>query len=558
MGATAAQQGSSQLRDILTVLRTRKWSIALITVLAVAASIWFSSQEVPIYKATARLLVKPETPLNGAPPATVNLQTESQIVRSLPVAQRVARHLGIDDPRTLLGNLTVSPIASGFATSDVLEVSYTSTSPDLAATVVNSFARKYANYRRHQSLKVLVAAQKSIGDRLETVQSQMAEVNRKLTAAQKAGNDTLAATLDVQRNAILARLGVLQQRLQDVQPDRTALLAGAQLIAPATVPTAPTSPNYKVNFAVGLLLGLILGLAYAAVRDRLDDRFRGRAEIEAALGVPVLATIPQFRVGRERWRRERSKKSRAGSLMLLTQSHGPASEAYRSLRTSVQFAASSQGLRTLLVTSPSEGEGKSLTTANLAVALAQARRRVLVVSGDMRRPTIERYFELERSARGLSTCLLEPEFDAGSLVVPTRIDNLELLPCGRIPHNPAELLTTPYLKSLMRDLSSDRDLLLIDSPPVLPVSDTHTMSSAVDGVLLVLDASRTKRSAAAEAVREIAQLGGKVVGIVINRVEQASPYYDRANYYTAYASDSEPVGEDASVGRRRSITSAGD
>jgi capsular exopolysaccharide synthesis family protein len=132
----------------------------------------------------------------------------------------------------------------------------------------------------------------------------------------------------------------------------------------------------------------------------------------------------------------------------------------------------------------------------------------------------------------------------------TGVDRLEILPCGRIPYNPAELLTTPYLKELIDDMAGGRDLVLIDSPPVLPVADTQTISPAVDGVLLILDASRTKRSAALEAVRELSQVGANVIGVVINRVEQASPYYDRAGYYTAYRAEGREEKADAGDARR--------
>jgi capsular exopolysaccharide synthesis family protein len=205
------------------------------------------------------------------------------------------------------------------------------------------------------------------------------------------------------------------------------------------------------------------------------------------------------------------------------------------LRTGIQFAASHQQIRTLLVTSPSEGEGKTLTVANLAVAFAQAGRRVLLVSADLRRPTLERFFETNKS-KGLSGCLLEPEYPVESVIVQTDIENLDLLPCGRVPHNPAELLTSPYLKEVINKAQLNRDFVLIDSAPLLPVSDSQTIAPHVDAVLLVVDASQTKRTAALEAARELRQIGAHLAGAVINRVESASPYYDRTGYYTTYTS----------------------
>jgi non-specific protein-tyrosine kinase len=232
-------------------------------------------------------------------------------------------------------------------------------------------------------------------------------------------------------------------------------------------------------------------------------------------------------------------------LPVVSEPKGPASEAYRNLRTGFQFLASQRGYKTLLVTSPSAHEGKTSTVANLGVALSQAGRRVVIVSADLRRPSLEKTFGAE-SDLGLSTWLLGEEEDLRNLVLEhPDIPNLSLMTAGRIPSNPAELLTSPRLRELIDRLTQYFDLVLFDSPPVLPVADAVILASHLDSVILIFDAASTGRSAALHAKEQIERVGGNIIGCVLNAFDPSNtPYYYEPYYYSAYYGPSEGEGAD--------------
>ncbi|MGH2808084.1 MAG: polysaccharide biosynthesis tyrosine autokinase, partial [Actinomycetota bacterium] len=302
-------------------------------------------------------------------------------------------------------------------------------------------------------------------------------------------------------------------------------LGVGDVLEAASTPEQPFSPDHPRNGALGLFAGAILGIGVAFIRERLDDRFRGRPDVERVLEAPVLATVPRFAHG----------KRFENSLPVLSEPKGPASEAYRNLRTGFQFLASQRGYQTLLVTSPSAHEGKTSTVANLGVALSQAGRRVVIVSADLRRPNLERTFGAQNEL-GLSSWLLGEEDDLRKLVLEhPDIPNLSLMTAGRVPSNPAELLTSPRLRELIDRLTQYFDLVLFDSPPVLPVADAVILASHLDSVILIFDAASTGRNAALHAKEQIERVGGTIIGCVLNAFDPSNtPYYYEPHYYSAY------------------------
>lgn len=513
------------LREYLAVLRARKWTILLVLVLVVSSALAFSFQQTPLYDSTARLLVK-GVPTNASGfVQPINLETEAEIVASEPVASLVADELDLDvAPATLIEELRVEPAAE---LAQVLELSYTSADPAIAAAVPNSFATNYIEHKREQAREALEIGRQAVQDQLRPVQEQLADIARQLNSPEAENNDALRITLENERSTLIARLGVLQQRVDDFETSQPIDLAGGEIIQTASVPTSPSSPDHIKNGLLAGFLGLALGVGLAFLRERLDDRLRGRSDIERAVGAPVLATIPRVQV---------NKKNR-GELVTMAQPRSSASEAYRSLRTNLQFLMTQQGLRSLLVTSPSAAEGKTMTCANLAVVLAQAGQRVILVSGDLRRPTLERYFPIE-GGEGLSTWLADGgNDDLWRFIQDPGVPNLRVIASGAVPGNPAELLTSRRLRSLVDTLEESSDLVLVDSPPSLAVADASILASHVDGVVLVVNAATTHRSAAARAKEELERVGASLLGCVYNGYDAGSSPY----YYQPYYGSDDPV-----------------
>ena len=506
---------TGHLREYLAILRFRKWTIVAVTGLVLGASLGYSYLQASIYTAEARVLIEPYDA--ATPVSQLEVETQREIVSSESVAERVRDEINFSGSvRSLVENLDVVSVGE----TQVLRVSYSSPQPGLARAAANSFARNYVAYRQQKSIEGITAAQDAIQSRIEFVTDQLAVLNEDIDRARNTRDSELVTELETQRDVLISRLGVLQQRLDELQTQASGRGSGAEIVELAHLPVSPSSPNYVVNGVVGLFLGLALGVGLASLRERLDDRFRGHSDVERSLRAPILATIPRYVPTR--------KKARF-NLIARSDPNAPASEAFKTLRTKLQFIASRHQIRSVLVASAQAGEGKSATVANLGATFAQAGHRVILISADLRRPTLARYFDLEDESAedGLSTWLAAGEEEPLSLAREVGIPNLRVIPSGPAPPNPTELLSSQKLVALIRELEKHFDLLLLDSPPTLPVADAAIVASRVGGVLIVVDGSTTHRSAAIHAGDELERVGGSIVGCLLNKFDPTGSPYDR-------------------------------
>jgi non-specific protein-tyrosine kinase len=531
------------LREYIATLKARRWTILLMTVLVTGLAIGFSVMQTPQYTATARVLV--EIPLlETGMPQLVNLETERQLVDSQAVAALASEELGVgNDVETLLDGLTITSPPE----AEVLEIAYTSDDPAFARDAANAFADAYIAFKRNRQTTSLTAEQEAIEERIDNAEAQLAQITEDLEVAEAGTNDALLVTLENNRTSLIARIGVLQQQLDDLQSSRPDRVAVGEVIEIAALPTNPSSPKYVSNTLLALFLGLALGIGLAFLRERLDDRFRGRSDVEKLTGAPVLATVPRFRP---------EKKSDTPTLVAANRPKGTTSEAYRSLRTNLLFITGTENAKTILVTSAQAGEGKTVTAANLAIVLAQAGHRVILVSGDLRRPTLEKQFGIDREP-GLSSWLANDGVDLWGLIRDPGIPNLRILPCGPVPPNPAELLTSSRFDGLLRLLEENADYVLLDSAPVLAVADSSIISTRVGVTLVVIDASSTHRTAVQHAVTELHRVGGRIAGTVLNSLDSTgSPYY-YGPYVYEYAGEEGPAakngGDTDKTSRRRGL-----
>ena len=215
------------------------------------------------------------------------------------------------------------------------------------------------------------------------------------------------------------------------------------------------------------------------------------------------------------------------ALVTIAQPRSPVSEAYRSLRTSIQFLSLDRTVQTILVTSAGPGEGKSTTLANLAVTFAEAGREVIVVDGDLRRPSLHRFFGLAND-HGL-TAAMRDEQPLANLILPTDIPHLRLLPSGPLPPNPSELLGSQRMDRIIENLRSVAEIILFDSPPTIAVTDASVLGAKMDGVLLVVSAGKTKRDHALRAKSILQKGNAKVLGVVLNNVKFDGSLYQYYN-----------------------------
>ena len=386
-----------------------------------------------------------------------------------------------------------------------------SATPALAARIANTYAAAFVAHTRNVAIGNLTAAETQLRSQISSLDRQIKSLRRRPSAAAEV-------------SALANQAVVLKEQIAQLQVNGAVATSGVEFVTPAQAPTSPSSPRPARDALLGLAAGLMLGLGAAFLRDSLDDALSSKDAVERFGGAPVLALVPMV----SSWKR-RDQPMVVSALELTS----PAAEAYRSLRTSLQFARQAQDLRTLLVTSPASAEGKTSTLANLGTVFAQAGERVVVVSCDLRRPRLGQFFALPEQP-GLTTVLLGQQSLQEALQQVDGIQNLWVLGAGPIPPNPAELLSGPRSREIFASLKEKFDLVLVDSPPVLPVTDATVLSKYADGALLVVAAGRTRRTELQRTAEKLAQVDAQVVGVVFNQVTRQTAYGGGYGYGYGY------------------------
>jgi tyrosine-protein kinase len=475
------------LRDYARVVARRWKLIAACIGVSIALAIVWTMIQTPVYTATEEILVKPAlgTSTIAGPPQPLNIENEQQIAASVPVAELAAPTLQMD-PRAALQHVDITVTKD----ADVLQIHFEDTDPELAKEGASAFAGAYLTYSQSQAQGLLDAQARSLHDRIAALPQNGSAVTR---------------------NALNQQLA--QIRAIPIDPGET--------LVEATAPTSPTSPNLVLNIALAFLLGAVVGLIAAFVRERMDDRLRGRQDLETAIGAPVMTMIPEIPAWRDRER---------AHLVTLQAPRSPAAEAYRTLRTSILVSAAEHGYKTLMVVSAIAGEGKTTTAANLAVVLAQADKRVVVISADLRRPRLNDFFGLPSSERGLSE-VLEGGRKAWEAMRSGKVDNLWVMPSGRVSDQPTELLQSEAMRELLANQREVVDFIIVDCPPVLAVADALVVAPMADAILYVANEQTTPRGAVYAARAQLDQVGARVIGSILNNVESKSTGYA---YYGQY------------------------
>ena len=289
------------------------------------------------------------------------------------------------------------------------------------------------------------------------------------------------------------------------------------VVTPASAPTTPSSPNVKVNLALGLIVGLAFGIAAALLRTSLDTRVRGESDLQRFTDSPVLGGIAF------------DQDAVKNPLLNQSSSHSQRAESFRQLRTNLQFAQINSRSKTFLVTSSLPGEGKSTTATNLALAMAEAGKSVALVDADLRRPMVATYLGLEGSA-GLTTALVG-EAKINDLLQPWGPHELHVLTAGQIPPNPSELLGSDAMSTLIQRLEEHFDAVVIDAPPLLPVTDAAVLAQKVGGVMLVVGCHTAKQQEVAKALETLQLVNANVLGLVLNRISVKGPDAYAYSYY---------------------------
>lgn len=502
----AVSEPAPELRAYLATLWHRKWQILAVLAVVVATALFYSSRQTPLYESTSEVLV---SPINFDPtqPASaggfINLLSEERVASSSGVARIASDKLG--------GSIPAGIAVTSVEGTQSLQFRAVSPDPVAAQSTAQAFAEAYLDLRRENVRGDLEAASQPLRDRIDQIDGQLQEVQRQLLEAQLSETDR--ASLQIEFNSLLSQRASFEQRLDDlVLPENINV---GEVLQDAPFPDAPFSPDHQKTLAFAIFVGLSLGIGVAFLRDRLDRRVRDQDDLEVHVGAPTLGIIP--RLGR---------KFRAARPRLVTISDpaSGASEAYRALATRLLKSAGELRAKRVLVTSAKEREGKTPTVANLGVTLAQAGKRVVLVSADLQRPKLESYFSIS-SDTGL-TEVLAGRTRVGDALSEVAVAKLSVLPAGPTPSRGDPILNPESISAVLSQCEQASDIVLIDSAPLLSAADPIALAIATDVIVVVADARRTDRSALGELRRLLDRIGTPVIGSVLTNADRASsPYH---------------------------------
>jgi capsular exopolysaccharide synthesis family protein len=552
-----------ELKDILRLLRRSWWLIIICAILAGGAVYYFTPDPIPVYAATTTVLLSQG---NQELPDVATITrgetlaaTYGELMRSRPLLMKVIENLSLQtSPDVLSTQINVSTQQG----TNLLDITVQDTDPQQAADIANEIVVVFISEnintqlgRYSASMEDLQAEISQLLLDLEDVHIRVYQLGVEVSDMEgrledldtiEEENGSLTALQEAEREQIEADLGekLFQQNLEQVQLDRlqtrydtllesvenVRILAAQSSDVLTVVETAlyghlvTVQPKKALNAAQGAGAGAFFAFGIAFLINYFRASVVESSEtIEKQIGVPTLGVIAEIKGSQlpEKLVTERQPRS-------------PIAEAYRVLRTNLDFSAGDKPIKTMLVTSSSPVEGKTTTAANLAVAIAQSGKRVILVDTDLRRPSIHKLFE-QSNTRGVTTALLEEGGGGiGDHVLATGINNLYLMPSGPLPPNPADLLGSPRMAELIRDLAHHSDMVIFDSPPLFAVADATLLANVCDAVLLVAHAQTTRVDVLKKATEQIIQSGANLLGIVLNRASLSGDGYSQYYYYRYY------------------------
>jgi capsular exopolysaccharide synthesis family protein len=501
----------------------RSWArwIAAATLIAGVIAFVVSNNVLPkVYEADARLVVGQA--LTSSNPAVDQFTTAQQLAAAYvslagnrPVLEAAMDRLGLDMPLTEFGKLI-----SVSATRELpfIEILGRDNDPTRAADIANAMAAE------------IVAIAPTLSgpgsNRIEFLDANLRTIQAQIQAT-SAEIDDLAA-LPQRTPTQEARVDTLVSRLATLGATYSAFLGFTNptdanqltIVQPAVAPLAPASPRPLFNVAIAAALAFLLALGAAIVWEHIDDRLKSVEDVERVTGLATVGLIGQMpgERGRNLFYR----------LATLLYPRSPAAEAFRALRTNLDFAGLDKGLRTIVVTSSIPSEGKTVVAANLAIAYAQSGRRTILVDADLRRPGVHGIFQMPNEL-GLTDLVRTDETKLDDVARATEAPNLRVITAGTIPANPAELLGSRRMATIFERLTAAADVLIIDTPPVTAVTDAAVVAARADATIMVIQSHRASERIVRRGVEALAKVNARIVGAVLNNVPGpiSAPYYGR-------------------------------
>lgn len=523
-----AQQPSDDLRHYFYLLLRWSWLILLAVLISGFTAFIVSQRLDPIYEASATLLVNEAPGTSGTDFSAVQTslrlaQTYAEMLVKKPVMNEVIENLNLTiDVQGLKEIVTVQVVRD----TQLIDVVVEDTDPNRAAAIANEVCTVFAEQNQAMQEARYASTKESLKDTLDELQDQIDEVEVSIlalgtTPEDKSEADRLETILAEYRQTYATTLQSYEQvRLSEAETISNVIQAEV-----ADPPLEPVRPNIALNTVLAAVVGVMVAVGGIFLIEALDDSIRGSDDASSYLGLPVLSAI-------------RKIKDDESLLVTARKPRAPASEDFRSLRTNIQFASVDYPLRTILVTSPTEGDGKTTIATNLSIILAQGHRKVTLVDADLRRPHVHRHMRIS-NRWGLTSLFMDEDIRLDNVLRKNESAGLSVVTSGKLPPNPAELLSSEKMAQIILAIQQQSDVIIFDSPPLTAVTDAAVLSKQVDGVLLVIQSGRTKIAAAQRAVNQLQRVNANILGIVLNGVGVGSYRYYYQHYNKYYISDYE-------------------
>ncbi len=537
-----------ELKRYLGVLKRWAWLIILGAIVAGVAAYFISSNMTPIYSAAARYLID-EAPGSSNANEYSQLLTEQKLAQTYveiatarPVLEetiiRLQLPLSVKDLRSMVS-------VNAPADTQILIIRVEDIDPERAALIANTVGDVFIDVnqareslRYAEPIATWQARMESIVAEIELLNSDIRNLGEVETAEQNADLTRLQTTL----NEAQIRYTDAFTSLNDLQQEQAKESSNIVPIESAKSSIIPIRPRTITNTVLAVIAGALVAVGIIFLIEYLDDTVKNQDQVLADTGLSSLGAIAQIKAS-----------DPSDSIIAFLRPRDPLSEAYRVLRTNLGFAAIDGELRSILVTSGSPGEGKSTTAANLAIVMAQAGKRVVVIDSDLRRPVQHKILSVGNN-RGLTTALLDNETPVSFHLQNTKIRGLRVLSSGPIPPNPAEILSSQRMVQLIDELKNEADILVFDTPPVLTVTDAAVLAPKTDGTLFVVHVGKTRRDTLTRAAELIKKTNAHTLGVVLNRIKPSHGSYYYYQYYNTYTRDGKKRGKKRRISSKDQVT----
>lgn len=495
------------------------WLILLAALIAGTVAFFVSMGITPQYQSSTTVLVNEAPITQNADYSSVMMSqkltsTYSNMMSKEPVLSEVASQLNLGlKPEVLKKYISVTPLRD----TQLIQVTVETTDPYLSADIANTIVDVF-------SKQILGIQSLRFSQSKATLEAQLADIEEQVAFYESLADNATVEEKDRLDSKVTQYRQIYSSLLQSYETIRLSeaeSVSSVVTVESATPNFDPVKPNMLQNTMFAAIAGFLLATIMVITREAFDETIKTPEDISSKFNLPVLGIINQ-------------QNREDDGPITITEPCSPFAESYRTLRTNVSCASMDQSLHTLMVTSAEPGEGKTTVLSNLGVVFAQSGKRVIVVDCDLRHPRIHTCFRVN-NRRGMSSLFSQSSERFDGYPQRTQVENLTVIPSGYLPPNPAELLCSGKMHSILDVLSQYADMVLVDTPPILVVADAAVLAPTLDGVLLVVRPGKTSVHTLSQAIEQIHQVKANLVGVVLNGVDiRSSSYGYRYKGYRNY------------------------